>query len=125
MQPNISLSFHGIALTVPCRCCKGEGEVTPTPEQRSICPGCNQHVAPIDTTEADADAHNPGMLRGIARDKWLATNPIKCPECGQPGDYQDFGLQPIWCGECEGSGRELTEAGRELLVFIDAFRKRG
>lgn len=110
------LFFNGVQLTKCCALCHGEGEIVPTAEQRKVCPGCGKTVEPLDVARDE---------NGVVRDDVSSgPNPLTCPECGQRGDYQDFGLEAVWCADCEGTGRNLTPAGYELVAFIREMRSR-
>lgn len=106
------LSFNGVALTAKCKYCEGAGAVK---AKRVSCPTCDKEIQPVPITDEDF----------ASRPKMTGDTFWKCPECGEGfGSGQDWGLEPVWCIDCEGCGRDLTEAGKEFLTFLDVYRPR-
>jgi hypothetical protein len=61
-----------------------------------------------------------------ARQEWLAANPGKGWYSSPEGSKWEDGypeVPEVRCGDCDGTGYQMTAAGRELLFFLAVHRK--
>lgn len=88
------------ALDTECETCQGNGIVI-TPEWLEW-----------DKAEREAEAQWKGAHPG---ESWFGSDARRCWGEQQPDEAE------MQCGDCDGKGRKLTDAGRVLLQFLRTY----